>query len=86
MDHDSIAVGTESSPRPVDGGRGGRRALKIILSLIVIGLVATFIAQNFDHVEVRMFSWEIDVRLSLALLVFGAFGFLFGALVVRFLR
>ena len=86
MDQDSFAVSAEFSPQPVKSGGGGRRALKIILLLIVIGLVATFIVQNFDHVEVRMFAWEIDVRLSLALLIFGIIGFLLGALVVRFLR
>ena len=59
---------------------------RLIIWAILLGLLVVFIVQNFEHVEVRMIAWDVDLRLAWAFLISGVVGFLLGLLLPRLRR
>jgi uncharacterized integral membrane protein len=52
----------------------------LILWAIVLGLLAVFVAQNSEQVEVRLIAWDVNLRMAWALLIASALGFVLGLL------
>lgn len=66
--------------------RPGRSSMVVIwLGIVAIGLalMVFFVADNFVLVDVRLFTYERQIRLAWALLIAFAAGALFGAIAAR---
>lgn len=66
---------------PASGPSWKRRWLpRLIVWAVVLGLLAIFIAQNFDTVDVHLFLWDVSLELAWALLIAAGLGFVLGLL------
>lgn len=57
--------------------------LRLAAVAITLALVVVFIAENFVIVELRLVTWEIQIRLAWAVLVAGGLGIVAGLLLPR---
>lgn len=66
---------------------GERRwTLWLVITAVVLALIASFVTQNYETVEVRLLFWSINVRLAWAVILAWLIGVLIGWLVPRRLR
>ncbi|MDQ3654034.1 MAG: LapA family protein [Chloroflexota bacterium] len=72
-------------PRPWSWRPG--RATQVVIWLVLLatglGLLVFFVADNFVLVDVRLFTFQRQMRLAWALLIAFAVGALFGAVAAR---
>ncbi len=64
-------------------GRGTRVVCWLVLAAAGLALLVFFIADNFVLVDVRLFTFQRQIRLAWALLIAFAVGALFGAVASR---
>ena len=54
--------------------------LRLVVAAVVLALVAAFVAQNYETVEIRLLFWRVNMRMAwtgtLALLIGGVIGWL----------
>jgi uncharacterized integral membrane protein len=66
---------------------GQRRwTLWLVVAAVMLALIASFITQNYETVEVRLLFWSITVRLAWAVILACLIGVLVGWLAPRRLR
>jgi len=66
---------------------GQRRwTLWLVITAVVLALVASFVTQNYEKVEVRLLFWSINVRLAWAVILALLIGALIGWLLPRHFR
>ena len=66
---------------------GQRRwTLWLVIAALVLALIASFVTQNYETVEVRLLFWSINVRLAWAVILAGLIGALIGWLLPRRIR
>ena len=56
---------------------------RLVIVAVLLALVATFIAQNYETVEVRILSWSTEMRLAWMLLLATLIGMVVGWLLPR---
>lgn len=71
----------QSAPR---GSGGFRPTPKLIVSIVLLALLAIFIVQNAQEVDVDLLFWDVRMRLAFALLLAALGGMIIGWLVPRF--
>lgn len=59
---------------------------RLIVWALVVAILALFIAENFNIVEVRLIVIRVEIRLAWALLLASGLGFVAGLLVPRLRR
>ena len=57
-----------------------------MIAAVILALIASFITQNYETVEVRLLFWSINVRLAWAVIVAWLIGVLMGWLIPRRMR
>jgi uncharacterized integral membrane protein len=63
---------------------GQRRwTLWLVSAAVILALIASFVTQNYETVEVRLLFWSVNVRLAWAVILAWLIGVLFGRLVPR---
>jgi uncharacterized integral membrane protein len=58
----------------------------LVIAAVVLALIASFVTQNYETVEVRLLFWRINVRLAWAVILAWLIGVLMGWLLPRRLR
>lgn len=71
--------------RPWRVFRSWSGTMLLVLCAVVAVLLVVFVAQNFIVVEVRLLRWEIDIRLSWALVAASLLGMTVGIIITRVL-
>ena len=61
----------------------GRWTVRLVVVAILLALIATFIAQNYEVVEVRLLFWRTDLRLAWTVLLTALIGIVTGWLLPR---
>ena len=66
---------------------GQRRwTLWLVIAAVVLALIAIFVTQNYETVEVRLLFWSIEMRLAWAMVLAWLIGVIVGWVVPRRLR
>lgn len=66
---------------------GQRRwTLWLVIAAVVLALIAIFVTQNYETVEVRLLFWSIEMRLAWAIVLAWLIGVIVGWVVPRRLR
>jgi len=60
--------------------------LRLVIAAVLLALLATFIAQNYESMEVRILFWSIDMRLAWTLILATLGGIVIGWLMPRWGR
>ena len=63
-----------------------RWTLRLVVTAVLLALLATFIAQNYETVEVRVLFWSTDMRLAWTVLLAALGGIVVGWLLPRLRR
>jgi uncharacterized integral membrane protein len=71
---------------PSGPGWARRNAAQLIAWAIVLAALIVFVVQNDEQVEVRIISWDVDLRLAWALLISAGLGVVLGWLFARLRR
>lgn len=74
------------SERTVSRRQGGiqiRWTPKLVFSLVLLLLAVIFALQNFEHVDVQVFFWEVRMRLVWTFLIFALIGAFLGWMLPR---
>lgn len=60
--------------------------LRLVIAAVLLALLAAFIAQNYETVEVRVLFWSTDMRLAWTVLLAALGGVVLGWLLPRLRR
>ena len=64
-------------------GTGRRWTIWLVIAAVVLALIASFVTQNYETVEVRLLFWSVNVRLAWAVILALLIGALLGWLLPR---
>jgi len=55
----------------------------LVIAAVILAMIASFVTQNYETVEVRLLFWSVNVRLAWAVILAWLIGVLFGWLAPR---